>query len=152
MFKVYSRYGVWIAIVLIAYFLLLKLIGLHQYPGFSVANGLIYGVGIYLALKKYRDLKSEFLYEKGFEVGLLSGGIATIIFTAFMAVYMYQLDTELATTIMERWNLEYDLGTLMLLLTVLIMGFVTTLVLTLSFMQLLKTSWNTKDGNRNTLK
>lgn len=151
MFKVYSRYGIWIAVVLIAYFLLLKLMGLHQYPTFSVANGLIFGIGIYMALKKYKSLNTDFKYEKGFEVGLLSGGIASILFTVFMAVYLYQIDTEFAQGIMERWNLEYDLGTFMLVLTILIMGFVTTLVLTLAFMQLLKKSRNTKDGNRNTL-
>ncbi len=152
MFKVYSRYGIWIAIVLIAYFLILKLIGLHQYPVLSSVNGLIFGAGIYLAMKKYATGKSHFKYEKGFEVGLVSGGIASIIFTIFMAVYMYQVDTEFSNAIMEIWSLEYSSGTLMLIISILIMGFATTLVLTLAFMQLLKTSWNTQDGNRNTMK
>ncbi|MBK5212263.1 MAG: DUF4199 domain-containing protein [Flavobacteriaceae bacterium] len=152
MVKVYSRYGIWIALILIAYFLLLKLIGLHQYPTLSAVNGLIFGLGIYLALKKYKSRKNNFKYEKGFEVGLLSGGIASIIFTVFMAIYMYQIDTEFAAGIMKRWNLDYDLGTFMLLFTILIMGFATTLILTLAFMQLLKNSWNTQDGNRNTMK
>lgn len=151
MFKVYSSYGIWIAVVLIAYFLLLKVIGLHQYPVLSSVNGLIYGAGLYMAIKKYSSIKNKFKYEKGFEVGLLSGGIASIIFTVFMAIYMYQIDTEFAAHIMDAWNLEYDLGTLMLLISLLIMGFATTLVLTLAFMQLLKNSWNTQDGNRNTL-
>jgi hypothetical protein len=68
-----------------------------------------------------------------------------------MAIYMYQIDGEFAANIMESWDLEYDMGTLMLLMSILIMGFSTTLVLTLTFMQLLKKSWNTQDGNRNTL-
>ncbi|WP_347373410.1 DUF4199 domain-containing protein [Aequorivita sp. Q41] len=151
MVKVYSRFGIYIAILLIAYFLLLKLIGLHQYPVLSAVNGLIFGFGIYMALKSYASRKNKFKYEKAFEVGLLSGGIATILFTAFMAVYMYQIDMEFAAAIMDRWNLEYNLGTLMLLLSILLMGFSTSLVLTLTFMQLLKKSWNTQDGNRNTL-
>lgn len=151
MFKVYSRYGIWIAVILIAYFLLLKLVGLHQYPVLSSVNGLIFGFGIYLAMKSYASRKDKFKYEKGFQVGLFSGGIASIIFTVFMAIYMYQIDAEFSDAIMERWNVEYDMGTLMLLITILIMGFATTLVLTLSFMQLLKKSWNTQDGNRNTL-
>lgn len=152
MVRIYSRYGLWIAIVLIAYFLLLKLVGLHQYPVLSAVNGLIYGAGLYMAMKKYTIEENNFKYENGFEVGLLSGGIASIIFTIFMAIYMYQIDTEFAIAIMEQWNLEYGLGTLMLLISILIMGFATTLVLTLSFMQLLKKSWNTQDGNRNVLK
>ena len=150
MFKIYSRYGIWIAVVLIAYFLILKLVGLHQYPILSAVNGLIFGIGIYLAMKKYASGKTKFKYEKGFEVGLLTGGIASIIFTLFMAVYMYQIDTEFSTAIMERWNLEYDAGTFMLVISLLIMGFASTLVLTLAFMQLLKNTWNTVDGNRST--
>lgn len=151
MFKVYSSYGIWIAIGLIAYFLLLKLFGLHNYPTLSAANALIYGVGIYLALTKYRNRKSRFKYEKAFEVGMLSGSIATIIFTIFMAIYMYQIETDFPATIMERWNLGQDLGTFMLVISVLVMGIVTSLILTFAFMQLLKNSWNTPDGNRNTL-
>ena len=81
----------------------------------------------------------------------MAGSIATIIFTVFMAVYMYQIDTEFPATIMERWNFEADLETILLLTAILIMGVVTSLVLTFSFMQLLKRSWNTKDGARNTL-
>lgn len=149
--KIYTRYGLWIAFILIAYFLLLKLVGLHQYPVLSSINALIYAGGIYMAIKKYNSQEDDRKFEKGFEVGLLSGGIASIIFTLFMAIYMYQIDTEFAASIMQTWNLEYDLGTLMLLISILIMGFATTLVLTLSFMQLLKRSWNTTDGNRNTL-
>lgn len=152
MAKIYTRYGIWIAIILIAYFLLIKLIGLHQYFALSAVNGLIYGAGLYIAIKKYAATASDFKYENGFEVGLLSGGIASIIFTVFMAVYMYQIDTEFAASFMKQWNLQYDLGTFMLLISILIMGFVTTLVLTLSFMQLLKKSWNTQDGNRSTFK
>ncbi|SRR5690606_8926432 len=151
MFKVYSRYGVGIAVILIVYFLLLKLFGLHQYPVLSALNGLIYGVGLYMAIKHYNSQKNRLKYEKGFEVGVLSGATATIIFGIFMAIYMYQIDTEFSAHILESWNLEYDMGTLTLLLSIVLMGFVTTIILTLTFMQLLKKSWNTQDGNRNTL-
>lgn len=150
MFKVYSRYGLWIAIALIAYFLLLKIVGFHQYPILSSVNGLIFGAGIFLAMKKYASQQTNFKYEKGFEVGLLAGGLASILFTVFMAIYMYQIDTEFSNAIMDRWDLEYSMGTLMLLISILIMGFATTVVLTLTFMQLLKTSWNTREGNRHT--
>lgn len=144
MVKVYSAYGIGIAILLIAYFLLLKLMGLHEYPVLSIVNGLIFGAGIYMALKKYRSKGSEIVFEKGFEVGLFTGGIASVIFTVFMALYMYQIDGEFASSIMKSWNMETALGISMLVISILIMGLVTTLLLTFSFMQLLKRSWNTK--------
>lgn len=152
MTKIYSRYGILIAIILIAYFLLSKLMGLHQYYALSAVNGLIYGVGLYLAIKKFGDSENEMKFEKGFELGLFTGAVATVIFTIFMAIYMYQIDTDFAAAFMDQWGLEYNSGTLVLLISILIMGFVTTLVLTFSFMQLLKKSWNTRDGNRNILK
>jgi|SRR5690606_3072871 len=151
MFKVYSRYGIGIAVILIAYFLLLKLIGLHQYPILSAVNGLIYGVGMFMAIKHYNSRKNKLKYEKGFQVGLLCGGIATVIFVIFMAIYMYQIDAEFSSNILEEWGEEYARGTLILLVMLVFMGFATTMVLTLTLMQLLKKSWNTKDGERNTL-
>ena len=152
MFKIYLRYGIGITVVLIAYFLFLKIVGLHHYPILSVVNGLIYGIGIFMAQKKYRSIKNRFKYEKGFELGLLTGGLATILFTGFMAVYLYQIDSEFAVSILKSWELEYESGTAMLLISILLMGFSTTLVLTLAFMQLLKNSWNTPEGDRKTFK
>ncbi|SDW99626.1 DUF4199 domain-containing protein [Aequorivita viscosa] len=151
MLKIYSTYGIGIAIVLIAYFLILKLIGLHHYPVLSVVNALFFGAGIYFALKSYQSKVSEVKYEKGFEAGLFTGGIASIIFTVFMALYMYQIDGVFATSIMESWNMETQMGTAMIVVSVFIMGLVTTLILTFSLMQLFKKSWNAKNRNRNTL-
>jgi len=143
MFKVYMRYGLGIALFLIVYFLVLKFVGLHKYPIFSALNGLIYGIGIYYALKKFKSESTTFKFEKGFEVGLLSGGVATLIFTVFMAVHMYQIDTEFALNILNSWGLTYDKGTFIMLVSIAIMGFSTTVILSLTFMQLLKVSWNT---------
>lgn len=141
--KYYIKYGLGIAVILIAYFLITKAMGLHKFPILSALNGVIYGGGILLAMKNYKLSTSEFKYEKGFQVGLICGVIATIIFVAFMAIYIFQFDTEFANNILDSWGLNYNKGTLMLLVTLAIMGFSTSLVLTLAFMQLLKVSWNT---------
>ncbi len=151
MFKTYSRYGVIMAVLLIAYFLLLKLFGLHEYPVLSAFNGVIYGGGILLAIKKYRSGKSKLKYQKGFQVGFMSGALATLLFVVFMAIYIYQIDSEFANTIVDGWSLDFNSGKLLLLITVVFMGFSTSLVLTLAFMQLLKESWNTPEGKRNTM-
>jgi len=143
MAKMYTRYGIIIAIILIAYFLLLKLLGLHQYPVLSAANGVIFGVGILMALKQYKSSESSFKYQNGFQLGIFTGGLATIIFVIFMAVYMYQLDAEFSQNILDSWQLNYESGTFIILISLFIMGLTTSLVLTLAFMQLLKQSWNT---------
>lgn len=151
MSKIYIKFGVLIAIGLILYFVITKVLGLHKYPILSAANGVIYGAGILLALKKSKERKSSFKYHRGFQVGFMSGAIATLIFVLFMAINMYQVDTEFARSILDSWNWDYDSGTFIILVSLVLMGVSTSLVLTLAFMQLLKDSWNTPDGNRNTL-
>jgi len=151
MSKIYIKYGILIAIGLILYFVITKLLGLHKYPVLSAANGVIYGAGILMALKKTKERKSKFKYQKGFQVGFMSGAIATLIFVAFMAFNMYQIDTEFAGNILDSWNLTYESGAFIILFSLVLMGMATSIVLTLAFMQLLKDSWNTPDGKRNTL-
>ena len=142
--KIYSKYGIGTAVVLIAYFLITKVIGLHQYPILSAFNGVIIGGGIFFALKKYKSSAGSFKYQDGFQLGLFTGGLASIIFTMFMATYIFQIDTQFAEAILDSWNLNFNKGSLILIISLLIMGLSTTFVLTLSFMQLLKESWNPK--------
>lgn len=142
--KTYTTYGIGTALVLIMYFLLTKLLGLHQYPILSAANGAIIGAGIFFAIKNFKTKHKKFKYQDGFLLGLFTGGLATILFSVFMAIYIFQLDQQFAEAILENWNLNFNKGSLILIISLIIMGFATTFVLTLSFMQLLKDSWNQK--------
>lgn len=151
MSKIYIRYGLITAVILIVYFLLLKLMGLHDQPIYSVLNGVIFALGIYMAMKAYKDKKSRFKYQKGFQLGLYTGGFATIIFTVFMAIFIYQIDSVFANKIVEGWSMDMNSGKLLILVSIVFMGFSTSLVLTLAFMQLLKDSWNSAEGKRNTM-
>lgn len=142
--KIHTTYGIGTAIVLIVYFLVTKLLDLHQYPILSAANGLIIGAGIFFSLKKFKASVDYFKYQDGFQVGLFTGGIATIVFSIFMAVYIFQMDTEFAKAVLDTWHLNLNKGSLILIMSFVITGFSTTFVLTLAFMQLLKESWNPK--------
>jgi uncharacterized membrane protein len=136
------KYGIGIGIAMIAYFLLTKLIGLHQYPVLSALNGVIIGAGIFLSLRSYKTNSDSFKYQDGFQLGLFTGGLATILFSVFMAVYIFQIDTQFAEAVLHTWNLNFNKGSLILILSLVIMGFSTSFILTLAFMQLLKESWN----------
>ena len=138
------KFGIGIAAIMIAYFLLTKLIGLHQYPVLSALNGLFIGGGIFFALKKYKASTTAFKYQDGFQLGLWVGGLATIIFSVFMAGYIFQIDAQFAEAVLESSGLNYNKGSLILIISLVIMGFSTSFVLTLAFMQLLKESWNQK--------
>ncbi|KAA1245239.1 DUF4199 domain-containing protein [Aquimarina sp. RZ0] len=142
------KYGVLIAIGLIAYFLILSLIGVQTNPIFSLGNGIIVAIGLYRAMKDYKKEKgSAFEYQKGFMAGLFTGFNATVGFVIFFAVYVTNINTDFLPIMLANWSSHYHVGVGLVVFVSAIMGFATTFVLTLSFMQLFKESWNTKKNS-----
>ncbi len=142
MLRIYNKYGFIIAISLIAYFLFMKLFGLHQYPALSIFNAVLFGGGIYRAIKTHMRDNPNYKYQDLWQAGFMSGAIATIIFTAFMAVYMYQIDTVFASEMLTGWGLNYNAGVVIMLFSMVLMGMSTSIVCVLTFMQRFKKSWN----------
>ena len=136
------RFGLATSGSLIAYFLVLSLFDLHTNIFYSLFNGIIMGFGIYEAIK-YRRIEEgqTFNYNKGFSTGIVTGFIATLIFTSFFAIYTTEINSIFLVQLSEQWfqNLRFE-G--IVFFTVAIMGFATSIVLTLSFMQLFKASNN----------
>lgn len=133
------RFGIALASSLIAYFLVLSLFGLHTNPFFSLFNGVITGFAIYEAIRYKRiELKSEYSYTEGFQAGIVTGFLATVIFTVFMAVYVTEVDPNFISNIAETFSKSYNIGVGIFSFTVLLSGLATTVVLTLAFMQLFK--------------
>ncbi|WP_282162009.1 DUF4199 domain-containing protein [Ulvibacterium marinum] len=140
------RFGIATSGCLIAYFLMLSLFNLHINVFYSLFNGVITGFGIYEAIKFFRLRDKEgFNYGKGFMAGLVTGGVATLIFTLFFALYSTELNIEFLNELSTVWAKDYRNFEGIVFLTVAVMGFATSLVLTLSFMQLFKTSNNPKN-------
>ncbi len=139
------RFGIVTSAVLIAYFLILAIMGKHTNVFYSLFNGVITGFGIYETIK-YEKLRrgDAFTYSSGFTSGLTTGFVATLLFTIFFAFYSTELDVEFLNHLSSAWASDYQNFQGIVFFTVAIMGFATTLVLTLSFMQLFKTSNNTK--------
>ncbi|MDY8135048.1 DUF4199 domain-containing protein [Aquimarina sp. 2201CG5-10] len=142
------KYGVLIAIGLIIYFLILSLVGFQTNPIFSLGNGIIVAFGLYYAMKNYKLEKGNtFEYQKGFMAGLFTGFNATLIFTIFFAIYVTNINTNFLPEMLANWSSHYHVGVGIVVFIAAIMGFATTFVLTLAFMQLLKESWNPKNHN-----
>lgn len=139
-------YGIVTGLALIVYFLLLSTIGLHTNPIFSFVNAAICAVGIYACIKSYRRRQGDaFKYQNGFMAGIFTGFYATIIFTVFFGIY-YANNQSFSDSLLSSIGLDLNSG--LLILGVGIMGFASTLVVTLTLMQLFKKSWNTREGNR----
>ncbi|MGW9684259.1 DUF4199 domain-containing protein [Flagellimonas sp. 2504JD1-5] len=139
------RFGIVTSAILMAYFLILALMGKHTNVFYSLFNGVITGFGIYETIK-YTKLRmgKDFDYGKGFMAGITTGFVATLLFTIFFAFYSTELDSGFLDELSKVWAKDYSNFQGIVFFTVAIMGFATSLVLTLSFMQLFKTSNNPK--------
>jgi len=141
------RFGIVVCASLIAYFLMLSLFGLHTNPFFSLFNGFITGFGIYEGIKYRRiELRNEYNYSVGFSTGMTIGFIATILFTIFMSIYATELKPQFLQELASSYAKNYDIGVATFDFIVALMGFATTVVLTLSFMQLFKNPMNNQNS------
>ena len=103
---------------------------------------------MYFALREYRlHPDGKFTYQKGFVTGLLTGFYATVVFSIFFAIYSTEINSDFLNELLPTWRNDYSTSKGLVFFVVTIMGFATTLVLTLSFMQLFKDSWNITKGN-----
>lgn len=137
------RFGIATSGSLIAYFLILSLFDLHTNVFYSLFNGFITGFGIYEAIKYYKlELGDDFTYSKGFTAGVTVGFVATVIFTAFFAFYSTEVDPAFLSNLSTTFFQDFRNFEGIVFFTVAIMGFATSLVLTLTFMQLFKKSNN----------
>lgn len=146
------KYGSITGLALVGYFLLLSLFQLHIQPIFSVLNLFITGTGMFLAIKKHKALQGEgFKYQHGAKVGLITGFTATIFYIIFFSLYITELNPDFIEEFITIWKIDWFVNAGMLILTAFLMGLATTVILTLTFMQLFKNTWNTKEGRKHML-
>ncbi|WOD44876.1 DUF4199 domain-containing protein [Hwangdonia lutea] len=137
------RFGLVTSAVLIAYFLILALFGKHTNPVFSFFNAVITVFGIYEAvrLQKLKDTDS-FSYGEGFKTGIITGFVATFFFTAFFLFYTTEINPGFLSELLENIDGVFNIDIGMVTFIVAIMGVATTVISTLTVMQLFKNSGN----------
>ncbi len=144
------RFGIVTSVVLLAYFLTLALIEKHTHVFYSLFNAVITGFGIYETIR-YTKIKEreKFSYSSGFTAGLTTGFIATFLFTIFFALYSTEINPGFLEELSKVWAKDYKNFEGIVFFTVAIMGFATSVVLTLTFMQHFKISNNPKKHGLN---
>ena len=137
------RFGLVTSAVLIAYFLILALFNKHTNPAFSFFNAVITAFGIYevIRLKKLED-PDNFSYGEGFKTGIITGFIATLIFTVFFLFYATEINASFLPELLQIINGGFNADIGMVTFVVLVMGLATSVVCVLSVMQLFKNSRN----------
>jgi len=138
-------YALGIAAALIVYFLILNALGLGGTIYMSFFNAFITAGGMYMMIRAlFKDEGKNFEYINGFLAATAAGFISTIAFTVFMAVYLVEINPELAKEIATKITTIKGTGELSILLFIALSGFATTLVAALGIMPIFKQSWNTR--------
>ena len=137
------RFGLIMSVILIAYFLILSLFNIHTNPVYSFLNAFITVFGIYETVRYYKlEQGDDFSYSKGIIAGLISGFVATVIFSVFFLFYITEINSDFIAGLLETTNYGSDVSVGVVTFTVVVMGFATTVISALTVMQYFKKSWN----------
>ena len=137
------RFGLIISGILIAYFLILSLFNKHTNPAFSFLNAIITAFGIYETIRYYKfEQGADFVYSKGIMAGIVSGFVATAVFSFFFLFYITEVNSDFLSELTKTVNVGYDVSVGLVTFTVIIMGLATTVISALTVMQYFKKSWN----------
>lgn len=100
--RITESYGLRIAAGLIAFFLIMKIVGLAHHVELRLLNLLILGVGIYLALRKFKNTHAGQLnYFRGLVTGVSTASIGSLVFALFLFIYMKVDDDMMQAVIKE---------------------------------------------------
>ena len=128
--RIPENYGLRIAAALILFFLIMKFIGLGHHAELRLFNLVILTVGVFLALKKFKQTHSDRMnYFRGLIMGVATGGIASAIFGVFLFIYM-KLDSSLMQSIIENEPMGRYLNAYIASFIVVLEGFFSGLLVT----------------------
>jgi len=128
--RIPENYGLRIAVGLIVYFLLMKVIGLSHHVELRLVNLIILSLGVYLALKKFKNEHADHLnYFRGLIMGVATAGIGSLGFGLFLFIYM-QLDSSMMDSIVQNEPMGRYLNPYMSAFIVVLEGFFSGLLVT----------------------
>jgi len=94
-------YGLGIAVALMGYFLIMKAIGLSHVVELRLVNLAILMIGVYLALRKFKNSHEDRLnYFRALITGVATGAIGSSVFAVFLFIWM-KVDPALMQAIIE---------------------------------------------------
>jgi hypothetical protein len=91
--KVSLKYGIFVGIAHIVYFLLMRLLGLENRVELSLLSGLFLVIGIVMAIASYkRAVNGMINYLKGLAIGATVGVVSSTILAVFLVLYLTVID------------------------------------------------------------
>lgn len=93
-------YGLFTAIALVAYFLLMSLFNLHRIVELRFLNGIIVTIGICWAIYSFKKQGNGYIgYLQGLGLGFTTAAVAALLFGIFMVLYVTVINNEFMTTL-----------------------------------------------------
>lgn len=132
-------YGIFTALALIAYFLLMKLFGLETQFWLRVFNVFIVGGAIYMLLnRRIRRDHDAVGYFGGLGLGIRMTVTAVVLFVIFLAIYVNFLDPHFLEVLQESKMWGTDVSLDLAMVGILVEGIVSGMVITFILMQFFK--------------
>jgi hypothetical protein len=83
------KYGILVGMAHIVYFLIMSLLGLHEYIELSFISSLFLIIGIIIAISKFKRAKGGMIrYFDGLGIGAIVGAVSSILLGIFLVVYI----------------------------------------------------------------
>lgn len=121
--KVSLKYGIFVGIAHILYFLLMGLLGLHNRIELSFLSGLFLVIGICLAISSYKRAKSGKIdYLKGLGIGVTTGVVSSVLVALFMVLYITAFDASYLNNLQASSLFPQSLSLLSLFVLIIIYG------------------------------
>ncbi len=119
------RYGIITGIIMIVFFLLLKLIGIENVEEARMAAYIFIILGVMMAIVKYKKKHGNVMpYLPGLGVGFVLGLVSSIIYGAFIMIYTSYVDNEYENTLRTQDYFGSQLSPVMLCAAYALMGLV----------------------------
>jgi hypothetical protein len=128
--RISENYGLKIALGLILFFVVMKVVGLGHIVELRFMNLAILTGGVYLALRHFRRTHDDQLnYFRGLITGVATAGIGSLLFGIFLFAYM-QIDVDLMQSIKDNDPMGRYLNPYMAAFIVVLEGFFSGLLVT----------------------
>jgi hypothetical protein len=132
--RIPENYGLKTAAGLIVYFLAMQVIDKHHHVELRLLNLVILSIGIYFALKKFKNTHEHHMnYFRGLIVGVATSSVGSLLFGAFLFVYM-MVNPALLQSIQENEPMGHYLNEYMSAFIVVLEGVFSGLLVTFVLM------------------
>ena len=131
--------GLITAFALIAYFFIMKAVGLEQVVELRFFNFIILAIGIIYGINKLKkELNQPEFYLKGLGQGIFIAAVAVVVFSAFISIYIIYFDPFLLEHIRENTAIGWSMDIFTLFISTFTEGMAGCAIVTFAAMQYLK--------------